>query len=776
MVVLIPPNYEKQELAMRTGSANFRSLLLTLCAVLSTLAFNAIPAAAQSANPSAEAGNADASQPDDKGKVAPRVDVVAQVKSSIVVITSQQVGGKRRGVGTGFVVDAKGIIATNLHVIGEGQAFQVEHSDGRILPVKSVHASDRFLDLALIQVDPGEAKLQALELAADDMQLEDGAEIVAVGNPHGLKHSVVRGVLSAHREIDGRPMLQLAMPVEPGNSGGPIVDSKGVVHGVITMKSAVTDNLGFAMAVKPLRSLIEKPNPVAYASWRTIGQIDPTEWKSVFGADWRQLGGRILVRQPGKGFGGRSLLLRNEAAPKAPYELGVSVRMDDPTGAAGLVFHSNGTDRHYGFYPSGGKLRFTCFDGPTVFSWKILRDEASEFFRPGEFNHLKIRVDKDATQCFVNHHLVYTIRDKSFVDGQVGLAKFRDTVAEFRQFEIGDEITAKSAPPELVTQLNTRIEKLDSLADLSSNDLSGLAKSDRVSSELLKEESKRLEKRALELQRIAADVHVESVLVQLRAEVKDNDFDLLRVALLIARLDDRTVDVDSYTNRVERMAASIRQRLGENATAAERRDALHGYLFRENGYHGSRAEYDQPAKRYMHRVIDDRNGLPIMLATLYMELANRIEPDVEGVGLPGHFIVRLTGEENEALVDVFDAGRVIDRERAAELVARTQGTVLKPEHLDAVSKRDMAVRMMMNLGGIANDRRDLESLYRYLQATIAIDPDLNQARFDLARVSYLTGRREVAVGMLERLRNEKPMGVDVRQVDGLLEYIERQGK
>ena len=77
-----------------------------------------------------------------------------------------------------------------------------------------------------------------------------------MGNPHGLKHSVVSGVISGRREIDGRKMLQLAMPVEPGNSGGPVLDMQGRVLGIVTMKSVVTENLGFAVevnALKPLR-------------------------------------------------------------------------------------------------------------------------------------------------------------------------------------------------------------------------------------------------------------------------------------------------------------------------------------------------------------------------------------------------------------------------------------------------------------------------------------------------------------------------------------------
>ena len=65
---------------------------------------------------------------------------------------------------------------------------------------------------------------------------------------------------------------------------------------------------------------------------------------------------------------------------------GVSVKIEEDDGAAGLVFHSDGKDRHYGFYPSSGALRMARFDGPTVYSWNVLENKRSRAWRPGEWN------------------------------------------------------------------------------------------------------------------------------------------------------------------------------------------------------------------------------------------------------------------------------------------------------------------------------------------------------------------------------------------------------
>ncbi len=157
--------------------------------------------------------------------------VVDLARPSLAVISVSGRDGRELGVGTGFVIDSAGLIATNLHVIGDARQFRVELGDGRQLTVSGVHASDHNMDLAIIQVK--EQDLPALKLGKLS-ELKQGAPIVVMGNPHGLKESVVSGVNSGIREIDGRQMLQLAIPIEPGNSGGPVINARSQVAGVAT--------------------------------------------------------------------------------------------------------------------------------------------------------------------------------------------------------------------------------------------------------------------------------------------------------------------------------------------------------------------------------------------------------------------------------------------------------------------------------------------------------------------------------------------------------------
>src|SRR3954447_17468450 len=114
-------------------------------------------------------------------------ELAAQVRPSIVVISVAGREGSQQGLGTGFVIDKSGLIATNLHVIGEARPIAVQTAEGKSLVVKGVHASDRALDLAILQVES--AGLPALPLGDD--KPADGEPVVIMGNPQGLRHSVV---------------------------------------------------------------------------------------------------------------------------------------------------------------------------------------------------------------------------------------------------------------------------------------------------------------------------------------------------------------------------------------------------------------------------------------------------------------------------------------------------------------------------------------------------------------------------------------------------------
>jgi regulator of sirC expression with transglutaminase-like and TPR domain len=698
-------------------------------------------------------------------------EIARQARDSIVVVSISGRDGGQQGLGTGFVVDADGLIATNLHVIGEARPIKVQTAAGKSLQVTAIHATDRNRDLAILRV--AENKLPALPLGDAD-KLVQGQAIVVLGNPHGLKHSVVTGVVSGTREVEDRKLIQLAVPVEPGNSGGPVLDRQGRVQGVMTMKSAVTDNLGFAVSVNDLRPLLEKPNPVPIDRWLTIGTLDTKEWTTLFGSTWQQRGGRILVSGLGQGFGGRSLCLSQQATPELPFEVAVNVLLDDEAGAAGLVFHADGGDKHYGFYPSNGKLRLSRFEGSDVFSWRVLTEQAVDAYRPGEWNRLRVRVEKDKFQCFVNDQLFVESTDQAFTKGQVGLAKFRQTAAQFRHFEVGAEL--KSAPPnqQHAAKLAAAIAALPELSELRAGELTELQQHASQSSHLLRQRARELDARANELRQLASDVRTTDVCQSLAklAGPDVKEIDMLRAALTIAQLDEEDIETEAYVRQVDRLAKEVRQTLKQEGTDQEKIAALNKLLFDELGFHGSRSDYYNAANSYLNRVLDDREGLPITLSVVYLEVGRRLELPLVGVGLPGHFVVRHEPAQGDSqLLDVFEAGKPLSRDEAAKLVEDYTGEPLQPEHLQSVTSRQILLRMLQNLLGVAQQKKDREAMMRYLQAIVTIDDQSPRERGLLAMLRFETGRKQAAITDLDWFLEHKPAGIDLEQIEKMQQFF-----
>ena len=659
-------------------------------------------------------------------------DLVKSLKPSVVTVVHEGRGESKEGSGTGFVV-GKNLIATCLHVVGEARAVRVQLGNGKQLKVAAIQAWDRKLDLAVLRVRGGE-DLKALPLA-DSSKLIQGEKVVAIGNPMGLTGSVVQGLLSARREFDQVEMLQLAIPVEPGNSGGPVLDREGRVHGIMTLKSNVTPNLGFAMPANALKPLLAKPNPVPMARWLTIGSLSLREWQPIMGARWSQRAGRIYAKNPGKDFAGRSLCLSRKKEMTLPYEIEATVKLDDETGAAGLAFASDGGNRHYGFYPSGGKLRLTRFEGATIFTWTILKDEQTPLYRPGDWNTLKVRHEKDLIKCYVNGKFLYEVKENRLPIGRYGLAKFRETEAEYRDFRAGKKLKNLQPSPALLKKLEEAIAGLEPTNDPSTKIINDLKPNAALNRELLLKRAKAMDSQANQLRRLASLVHERSVQDALMAHFKQDDakVNLLHAALLLSKLDNVELEPAHYEKVVDEMAAEIRADLPKEANSTQRLAALGKYMFKENGYHGSRGDYYNRANSYLNEVIDDREGIPITLSVLYMELARRLDLKMAGIGLPGHFVVAQLGKDKEPqLIDVFEDAKLMTRKDAEEIVRNFGGVPIQDEHLEPVDNRAIIIRMLRNLIGISNNNEPPEVVLRYLNTLILLQPDSPQEHLNRA--------------------------------------------
>ncbi|MBU4440162.1 MAG: trypsin-like peptidase domain-containing protein [Firmicutes bacterium] len=166
------------------------------------------------------------------------------------------------GVGSGFILTSDGYIATNQHVVADGNSMKVSLADGNTYDGKLVW-SDASLDLAIIKIDAKD--LPVLELGDSD-KVVVGELAVAVGNPMGLnfERTVTSGIVSAmNRSIPldnglAEDLIQTDASINSGNSGGPLVDKKGAVIGINSYKLSTGEGMGFAIPVNILKPILNE--------------------------------------------------------------------------------------------------------------------------------------------------------------------------------------------------------------------------------------------------------------------------------------------------------------------------------------------------------------------------------------------------------------------------------------------------------------------------------------------------------------------------------------
>jgi regulator of sirC expression with transglutaminase-like and TPR domain len=172
--------------------------------------------------------------------------------------------------------------------------------------------------------------------------------------------------------------------------------------------------------------------------------------------------------------------------------------------------------------------------------------------------------------------------------------------------------------------------------------------------------------------------------------------DLARGALTVARIGHPALDPAPHLARLDALAAVVRPRLGAALSPADAGRTVAGYLFRDLGFRGNQDDYYDPANSFLNDVLERRTGIPISLSLLLIEIARRLGLPAEGVGFPGHFLVRIDG----VLLDPFFGGHPVGRD---ELVVRYRTmsgnpTAALPD--DALAPADhpaILARMLRNL-------------------------------------------------------------------------------
>jgi regulator of sirC expression with transglutaminase-like and TPR domain len=318
---------------------------------------------------------------------------------------------------------------------------------------------------------------------------------------------------------------------------------------------------------------------------------------------------------------------------------------------------------------------------------------------------------------------------------------------------------------------------------LGSKELNSLVSIGKPASEVLLEKAEELEKSASRVRQLAEEVRERAVIEELASSLQHEDeksVDLFRCALLIARLDNEDFDPEIYLRRIDRIALKVKKRFPKKASGGQKLKILVRHLFDELGFHGSTLDYYHKSNSYLNEVMDDREGLPITLSVVLIELAERLDLPVTGLGIPGHFLTMYREDKEgkepkkiaeEILIDAFE-GKFVTREEASEL----SGVRLTEEDFKPARKRDIITRILRNLINVSERERDSVSRLRYLDATIAIEPTDTYLRAMRAMIHYGEGRFQQALSDIEFLIENNPDGPEMEPLREIRDRLRTQAK
>ncbi len=252
----------------------------------------------------------------------PEVLAVRKIERSVVSISSEKKAASTsrwpfsseesarptvNGMGTGVIVDGRGYILTNHHVVDKVQGIEVHLFDGTRLPARVIQ-SDREMDLAVIKVDAGHALVPATIGRSDDLML--GETVITMGNAFGYENTISKGIVSALKRnvtlSDDQKyfnLIQTDACINPGNSGGPLINVLGELIGINVATRSGAQGIGFALPIDDVKRVATEMMSTRRLSLRWHGLVSNEVWQ---GDDRRVILTEVQPSSPAEAAGFRA--------------------------------------------------------------------------------------------------------------------------------------------------------------------------------------------------------------------------------------------------------------------------------------------------------------------------------------------------------------------------------------------------------------------------------------------------------------------------------------
>jgi regulator of sirC expression with transglutaminase-like and TPR domain len=239
----------------------------------------------------------------------------------------------------------------------------------------------------------------------------------------------------------------------------------------------------------------------------------------------------------------------------------------------------------------------------------------------------------------------------------------------------------------------------------------------------------------------------------------DVDFPLLEAAAAIAQDEEPSLDVQEVLATCDALMVRLKRRLKREAEPLQQLTALNQFFYNELGFSGNANNFYAPENSYLNEVFRTRRGIPISIAVVWLELAQGLGLQAEGVSFPGHFLVKVTLPEGLVVMDPL-TGQSLGLDRLAERLAPFRPHTEEGEdadtplglYLQPSPPRDILTRMLRNLKEIFTSQSDWPRLKCVLDRLIVLNPD---ALFE---------RRDRGLALIE-------MGLNAQARDDLKAYV-----
>jgi regulator of sirC expression with transglutaminase-like and TPR domain len=253
----------------------------------------------------------------------------------------------------------------------------------------------------------------------------------------------------------------------------------------------------------------------------------------------------------------------------------------------------------------------------------------------------------------------------------------------------------------------------------------------------------------------------------------EDEIDLAWAALLIAASEYPDLDVMGQYEVLDDLANGAARRLDDERGPLSSVNNLSEYLFDEVGFQGNESEYYDPRNSYLNDVLARRMGIPITLSLVCIEVGKRLGVPLEGVGMPGHFLLRHV-EEPGIYIDPFHRGILLSEEECAQLLrdATRSNVQWDQSYLTVVSNRELIARILRNLKSIYLNQRDHQRALGIASLSVSLQPNIIGERRDRGMIHYQLGNGQAALEDLRIYLAASPLGPDTLDVRRIVQGIE----